>query len=181
MNVFILCTGRCGSASFIKASQHITNFTAQHESQSSYYGRFSVCYPENNIEADNRLSWKLGRLDIEYGSSAFYVHLKRRDIATAKSFVKRWDFGIMKSYWSDILLGLDSSNFSDEDKFQVALDYCDTVNSNIELFLRDKPNSMTISLENIRKDFKVFWRLIEAEGNIEFALSEFEHMYNRSN
>lgn len=87
----------------------------------------------------------------------------------------------MKSYWSDILLGLDSSNFSDEDKFQVALDYCDTVNSNIELFLRDKPNSMTISLENIRKDFKVFWRLIEAEGNIEFALSEFEHMYNRSN
>ena len=46
-----------------------------------------------------------------------------------------------------MLMGLPS----DSDAMTVSLDYCDTVNSNIELFLKDKPNRMTFSLETPEK------------------------------
>ena len=62
----------------------------------------------------------------------------------------------------------------------VALDYCDTVNSNIELFLKDKNKKMEFKLENAKQDFQLFWDLIGAEGNIDAALSEFDIAYNVS-
>ena len=34
-NVFVLCTGRCGSTTFTQACQHIQNYTASHESKIS--------------------------------------------------------------------------------------------------------------------------------------------------
>ncbi|GGA66833.1 hypothetical protein GCM10011521_01190 [Arenimonas soli] len=33
MNVFVLCTGRCGSVSFARASAYLTNYTAGQESR----------------------------------------------------------------------------------------------------------------------------------------------------
>ena len=77
MNVFVLSTGRCGSTTFIKACSHITNYSSAHESLSTRTGKQRLNYPENHIEADNRLSWLLGRLDNTYGDDAFYVHLNR--------------------------------------------------------------------------------------------------------
>ena len=32
MRVFVLCTGRSGSTTFVRACQHIDNYTASHES-----------------------------------------------------------------------------------------------------------------------------------------------------
>jgi hypothetical protein len=60
----------------------------------------------------------------------------------------------------------------------VALDYCDTVNSNIELFLKDKPNKLSFSLANAENDFRRFWSTIGASGDLDAALAEFQSKHN---
>ena len=176
MNVFILNTGRCGSMTIIKACQHISNYTSAHESRCNLLGSDHFTYPENHIEADNRLSWFLGRLDRHYGDNAFYVHLIRDDNATATSFVRRYNNGIIKAYRTDILMSLPDGS----EPLSVALDYCDTVNSNIECFLKDKSRRMEFRLENARQDFSKLWEQIGAVGDLDAALAEFDTRHNKS-
>lgn len=66
----------------------------------------------------------------------------------------------------------------DSDPLSVAIDYCNTVNANIELFLKDKTRRMKFSLESAKQDLPIFWELIGAEGNIDKALLEFDVRYN---
>jgi hypothetical protein len=176
MNVFILNSGRCGSTTFYQACRHIDNFTAGHETRVRLIGPDRLAYPDRHIEADNRLSWLLGRLDLAYGDSAWYVHLTREREATAASFARREGFGIMKAYREGILLeggpGLTALDF--------AYDYLDTVEANIGLFLKDKRRTMAFSVEQAREDFSAFWRWIGAEGDLEKALSEWDNSYNAS-
>ena len=174
-NIFILNTGRCGSMTFIQACKHIANFTALHESRLTYTGVQRLNYPENHIEADNRLSWILGRLDKQYGDKAFYVHLSRDINTTADSFARREAFGIMKAYKEGVLLG-----GAEQTAQEIALDYIETVESNITLFLKDKTNKMDFKLESAKKDFEKFWDTIAAEGNLPAALSEWDINYNSS-
>jgi len=176
MNVFILNTGRCGSVTFIKACQHITNFTSAHESRNGMLGDARFAYPENHIEADNRLSWFLGKLDKYYGNNAIYVHLKRNKHDTANSFARRYSGGIIAAYRTSILMGLQAHS----DPMSVALDYCDTVNCNIVLFLKDKHRKIDFSLENAEQSFAKFWDMIGAEGDMGAALSEFNISYHAS-
>ena len=181
MNVFILCTGRCGSTTFTKANEFITNYTSGHETRTAMLNSDRLLYPKSHIEADNRLSWMLGRLDEEYGDSAIYVHLQRDVLKTAQSFAKRWDFGIMKAYRQQILMGLKSEKMETEQKLEVCLDYCYTVNKNIEHFLSDKSKTMNFNLENSGSDFTQFWDLIGAKGDQTSALNEWQVAYNKSN
>jgi len=177
MNVFVLNTGRCGSTAFIRACEHVSNFTSAHESRAGLLGQAHFTYPENHIEADNRLSWFLGRLDRDYGNNAFYVHLKRNDNDTAESYARRlFNTGIIPAYRNGILIDVpdDASNVS------VSLDYCDTVNSNIELFLKDKTDKMEFNLESAKEDFHRFWGIIGAEGDLDTALAEFDTLHNAS-
>lgn len=175
MNVFILNSGRCGSTTFIKACQHINNYTAAHESRIRNTGPERLNYPDNHIEADNRLSWFLGRLDVLYGDSAIYIHLIRNADEAASSFIKRSEFGIMKAWREGIYLTDDADS-----PVALANDYIYTVNSNIKLFLKDKTHKMTFHLENARDDFKVFCDLINAEGDIDAALNEWQTHHNHS-
>ena len=125
MNIFVLCTGRCGSTTFTRACEHITNFSSSHESLCKFLGVERFEYPKNHIEVDNRLSWLIGRLDKAYGDEAFYVHLKREDSLVAKSFTKRYGGGIIKAYRGNgIIMGLPEAI----DSMSVSLDYCRTVN-----------------------------------------------------
>jgi len=175
MNVFILCTGRCGSTTFIKACSHLTNFSAGHETRSSLLGDARLDYPKNHIEADNRLSWLLGRLDRAFGNNAYYVHLTRDTVATASSYVSRKNHGIMRAYGGDgIIMGLDKNT----DPFEAALDYCDTVNSNIETFLKDKAYVMKLELERAESQFPRFCSWIGAEGDLQLARQEFSIKHN---
>jgi hypothetical protein len=176
MNIFVLCTGRSGSMTFIKACQHITNYTVAHESRSGLVGPEHFAYPANHIEADNRLSWFLGQLDVVYGNSAFYVHLKRDRLSTAKSFVNRYGSGIINAYAKTIIKG-PALNAT---PLEVCLDYCDTVNINIEAFLKDKTRKMAFHLENAEEDFEQFWQMIGAEGNCDLALEEWQRPYNKT-
>lgn len=175
MNIFVLNTGRCGSTTLIEACRHISNYSCAHESRSGMLGEERLNYPDNHIEADNRLSWMLGRLDREYGDEALYVHLKRSERDTACSFFKRYHSGIIKAYRGNgILMGLPEKH----DPLSVCLDYCDTVNSNIDLFLRNKSKKITIQLETVDQGFDEFWQLIGAEGDYDAALAEFGVRHN---
>ncbi len=176
MNVFVLNTGRCGSTTFIRACEHITNFSAAHESRISMIGEERLNYPDNHIEADNRLSWLLGRLDKAYGDSAFYVHLTRDRDATAHSFTRRSDFGIMKAYREGILM----DELNTYDPHELAHDYIETVEQNIRFFLKDKTNVMEFNLETAEQDFRKFWEWIGAEGDFETAIKEWSINYNAS-
>ena len=177
MNVFILCTGRCGSTTFIKAATHIKNFTAAHESRCKFIGNARFFYPQNHIEADNRLSWFLGRLDAIYGCDAWYVHLQRDVTKTAQSFMARGNRGIMKAYRSEIIMGAGDCK-NDEDKLHYCIDYCETVNANIRAFLKDKTNKINFKLECAERDWPMFWAFIKAEGDYDRSLKEWEIRYN---
>ena len=175
MNIFILNAGRCGSTSFIKACSHISNFTAGHESNIQLTGTQRLEYPDNHIEADNRLCWFLGRLDRAFGNQAYYVHLTRNRQDNINSFVKRSHFGIMKAYREGILLG--GQNQQTE---EIAADYLDTIETNIELFLKDKQLKASFRLEQAEQDFKRFWQQIGAEGDLQSALTEWQTRHNAS-
>lgn len=173
MNVFVLCTGRCGSTTFAKACSHIDNFTSGHETRSRLVGADRFAYPERHIEADNRLSWLLGRLDTEFGDKAHYVHLTRDPEEVAHSFVARRAHGIMRGYREAILMEANADDLS------IARDMVATVTSNILAFLQDKSNVMEIRLETAARDFARFWNWIEARGNWEAAETEWSIRHNR--
>ncbi|MEO5342564.1 MAG: hypothetical protein H7842_04375 [Gammaproteobacteria bacterium SHHR-1] len=176
MNVFVLNSGRCGSTSFIRACAHIRNFSAAHESRLGLVGAARLAYPERHIEADNRLSWLLGRLDQRYGDRAFYVHLSREPEATIASFARRREFGIMRAYREGILLG----GHEGQTDTELAADYLHTVESNIRFFLQDKSQQMAFRLERAEQDFRRFWDWIGAEGELAPALAEWRIKHNAS-
>jgi len=179
MNVFVLCTGRSGSQTFMKACAHITNFSSSHESRSKILGEERFNHPENHIEGDNRLSWVLGQLDEKHGKDAYYVHLIRDKNEVAASFNNRWQvtYSIIKGYAHSIKMRK-IHKLNSHERLQMCIDYYDTVNANIRLFLKDKPNKKTIHLENMKEDFQDFWNDIQAEGDKEAALAVLDTVHN---
>ena len=176
MNLFVLNSGRCGSTTFIAACRHIQNFTSAHESRIHLLGPERLAYPEQHIEADNRLCWFLGALDEGYGDNAFYVHLSREREPTAESFAKRRDSGIMRAFREGILLG-GPEGASD---LKIADFYLDTIEANIRHFLKDKRQQMSFRLETAAEDFRRFWDWIGAEGDLDAALAEWQVRHNAS-
>lgn len=176
MNVFVLSTGRCGSTTFARACEHIENYSAAHESRISCV-KNRVEYPDGHIEVDNHLAWFLGRLDEKYGDDAFYVHLKRDLEETARSRMRRAegkiDPGLMWAYGERLIWQNDDANLLD-----VCKHYCETVNANISLFLKDKSMTMEFALESAKEDFRQFWNRIEAVGDAEPAIQEWDRTYN---
>jgi len=176
MNVFILNSGRCGSMTFIEACRHIGNYSAGHETRLRRIGAERLAYPADHIEADNRLAWLLGRLDAAFDDRAFYVHLQRDRNATASSFVRRADFGIMQAYREGVLLGGEAG----QSALDLAHDYLATVDANIRHFLADKTQKMDFHLEHAQEDFPRFWTRIGAEGDLDAALATWMRRYNAS-
>jgi hypothetical protein len=176
MNVFVLCTGRCGSHTFIEACKHISNFSAGHETRSRFIGDERLNYGANHIEADNRLAWFLGRLDKKYGDDAFYVHLTRDRQRNAASMSKYMHMGILEAYTDGILMRSSYRN----DPMEFSLDLYDTINMNIETFLKDKSRKMDFALENAKDDFRIFWERVGAQGDLDKALGEWDRTYNKS-
>lgn len=176
MNVFVLSTGRCGSLAFVRACRHITNYTCGHETRCREVGEARLDYPDDHIESDNRLSWFLGRLDRKYGDTAAYVHLRRDPGKVARSHVNRFRHGIIKGYRNAIL----RRPRGGQSPMEVALDYCDTVNANIEAFLKDKSRKMEFDIGDAKAAFPRFWALVGAEGDLTAALAEFDVRHNAS-
>ena len=170
MNVFVLCTGRNGSVTFVRACGHMQNYTAAHESRVHELGAERLAFEDNHIEADNRLSWFLGRIDKKYGDEAFYVHLIRDRAGTANSYNQRWvrERSIINAYTKGILMR------PKEQGIEFCEDMYDTINENIEAFLKDKTKKMVLRLETVKADFAEFWQAIGAEGDLNAALAEWD-------
>ncbi len=173
-NIFVLCTGRCGSVTFSRAAGHIRNYTSGHESRAQLVGAARTAFPPDHIEADNRLSWFLGRLERDYGGNAKYVHLTRDPEAVAMSFTRRWGEGIIAAYQQGVLEG------SRADRLAVCRDYVDTVTRNIEAFLDGKPEVMRFRLETAAEDWPRFWNWIGAEGDFDASMAEWRVPHNSS-
>ncbi len=177
MNVFVLCTGRCGSVTFSKACSHMTNFTADHESLANRLGDNRFAFSDNHIEVDNRLPWCLGKLDETHGNDAFYVHLTRDMDEVVASFVKRWGFGIMKAF-EDGIVRRPSPDLQNTEL--LAREICETATSNILHFLKDKDQKMNFRLETAAQDFATFWEAIGAEGDFDQAVACWQSVNNAS-
>lgn len=183
MRVFVLSTGRCGSTTFAKSCEHLTNYSSGHESNASarlFDDRFR--YPENHIEVDNRLSWFLGDLGRRFDASdCLYVHLTRDTDKVAASFRQRWDNQWQGSIISAFAHGvlMTGSEWSENRKMDVCRFYVETVNTNISEFLRDRP-SLSVSIENIQRDYDEFLGQVSAEGDLDGARQEWSIRHNPS-
>lgn len=175
-NVFVLCTGRCGSVTFSRACAHLTNFTSGHESRTRLTGSDRLRYPQNHIEVDNRLAWYLGAIEESYGKNAFYVHLLRNPRDVAASYAKRWEHkhSLVRAFGAGI------SMKSGITPFEAATGLVETVNANIRFFLRNKPRRMTIRTETVTDEFPDFLAAIGAEGDHGAALAELSVHHNSS-
>lgn len=179
-NVFVLCTGRCGSTTFVRAAHHIANWTSGHETRSHLLGADRLAYPRFHIEADNRLSWMLGRLDAEFGPNAAYVHLTRDPEAVAQSYAKRVEYGIMHAYYHGIVFPAPDQDEYARPVIDHARDMVATVTANIDSFLRGKPHVMRMRLEDAQSEFPMFWNWIGAEGDLDRAMQEWSIRHNET-
>jgi len=179
-NVFVLCTGRCGSVTLSKACRHIKNWTAGHETRVHVLGPDRLNYGARHIEVDNRLAWFLGRLDAVYGERAGYIWLQRDLDATARSYARRRGTGLMKAYEDCIHFGDPAART--RNAFEIAFDLVWTVSFNIEHFLRSVPDERKrfLQLERAGEDFPRIWEWLEAEGDFQKALAEWKTTYNAS-
>ncbi|MGY1408471.1 MULTISPECIES: hypothetical protein [unclassified Luteimonas] len=135
-----------------------------------------VAYPPRHIEVDNRLVWFLGYLQQRFGADAHYVHLTRERHAVAQSFNGRWHLrsSIMRAYTEQICMT------SPKDPLAACYDYVDSVTSNIEAFLRDKPNVFRMRMEEHADVFPAFLDWIAAEGDLDASIQEWGIAHNRS-
>ncbi|WP_128081062.1 hypothetical protein [Pseudoalteromonas sp. TB51] len=161
-----------------KACSFIKNYTSGHETRIGMTASKKLNYPDNHIEADNRLSWLLGSLDKRFErDDVLYVHLKRSPQLVAESYNRRWylRYSIVRAFSSGILM-----KSSRQDNLESCHDYVEVVNDNIECFLKSKDNKLTINIENIEKDFKTFWTTINAKGDLNGALKCLSKPSNKS-
>ena len=179
MNVFVLCTGRCGSVTFAEACKHFTNYTTDHESRGNYLGSYRVLFPPNHIEVDLRLAFHTGLLEEHYGQKAFYVHLTRDPAAVIASYRRKWEAKGKKV--AGLVGGWRLINQQPIDAHMPLMieHMINTINSNIRAFLRDKGH-MTIDLATAKEQFPEFARRIGGAGDIDAACREFDIAHNAS-
>ncbi|MFT7154934.1 MAG: hypothetical protein ACJAVL_000236 [Bacteroidia bacterium] len=180
-NVFVLNVGRSGSTTFAKACTHISNFSSGHETKSWEIGMERLTYSVGHIEVDNKLSWMLGSLDVNYGHKAYYVHLTRNKEDVVNSWNQLWNHSFSNiRFFAEGVLSNIPELLSEKQKRTISEHHYDAVNANIEFFLKDKSNVITIQFEDVEKGFRQFWTEIGAEGDLESALAEFKVKHNAS-
>lgn len=159
MNVFVLCAGRTASTTFANISEQIPGYSAGHETRATLIGEQRLNYKSNHIEVDNRLAWFLGSLDKKYGDAALYVYIKREPQKIADSYFKRWylKVSIVKAFGYGILM---KSKIGKSERKAICDFYVETVENNIEHFLKDKTNVLVFNLENAKQDYSKFLEIL---------------------
>jgi hypothetical protein len=179
-NIFVLSPGRSGSKTFIEASSHLTNYSAAHESLSAHLGDKRFAYPSDHIEADNRLIWFTGELAERFSDDVLYINLIRDFDATVDSFYHRlqnssYRASIMNAFAHGILMK--PGDWRADQERDLAAFYVQTVQSNIELFLKDRDHH-TVHLEDGGGSFNEFLQMISAEGDLERVRSTWLTVHN---
>lgn len=179
-NVFVLNTGRCGSVTFARACEHLTNYTVGHETRAAVLGAERLAYPADHIEVDNRLSWFLGSLGRRFDDSVtFYVHLIRDPNLVAASFARRWASpfraSMIRAFGHGIVM--EAGELDDDAVRTVCDDYVRTVNDNIRAYLEHRP-SITIDIDEAAEAFGEFAARIDAIGDVDAAVRELGRIHN---
>ncbi|MFP3914942.1 MAG: hypothetical protein ACLFWM_08700 [Actinomycetota bacterium] len=173
VNVFVLGTGRCGTTTFARACNHITNHTSGHETRSRNW-RSRLDYPADHIEVDHRLAFFLGTIQKRWGDDATYVHLTRDPEKVARSWsVRLGEAGMMRNWPRAVFYrpkGLDH--------LTAARIMVRTITDNIEMFLRDKTRVVRMDIEGSRRPFMDLWEMIGAEGDLAGALETLDRVHN---
>lgn len=174
MNVFVLCTGRCGSVTFARACEHLSNYSVGHESRTNFTAPTRLDFPDNHIEVDLRLMWYFGLLEEEHGQHAFYVHLTRDPEKVAASYLRKFQrkgAGLARAWYE--LMRHPVPDYMGACMF----DMVTILTANIRGYLRDKDH-MTIDIDSAAKAFPSFCERIGAQGDIGAACREFSVHYN---
>lgn len=177
MKVIVLTTGRSGSVSLYHACRIAKNYDAGHETKAGALGAERCDIPDNFIEVDNRLAWFLGRLAESDKGDVHYGFLRRDPEKVAVSYNRRWEVrkGMMRGY---------CEGFCQRDKstsdMEMARDMVGTIESNIALFLKDRPHTV-MNIETIDQDLPKFLEAINADIDVTEALAEFHKKRNSSN
>lgn len=179
-NVFVLSPGRSGSKTFVEASSHLRNYTSSHESLASQLCDQRFAYPAHHIEADNRLTWFTGELATRFPEDVLYINLIRDFDATVNSFQHRlqnsaYRASIMNAFAHGIVMK--PGDWREDQQRDLATFYVETVKSNIEFFLKDRPHHV-VHLEDEGKSFDEFLNLISAEGDLEKVRSTWLQVHN---
>lgn len=177
MRVFVLGTGRCGTTTFVRACEHLTNFTAGHETRTRLINADRFRYPDDHLEADNRLTWFLGELGDRF-PDARYVHLRRDPDQVTESFLNRWrPTSIIETFGTSIVQR--PAGWPVGKRRDVARFYIDTVTTNVEAFLRGR-DAMTMWLHEADTAFPKFLNWIDAQGDLTAARAEWRVQHNKS-
>jgi hypothetical protein len=179
-NIFVLSPGRSGSKTFVEAASYLTNYSAAHESLSSRLGDERFAYPENHIEADNRLTWFTGELAKRFTSDVLYINLIRDFDATVDSFHHRlqnssYRASIMTAFGHGIVMK--PGDWRKDQERELAAFYVQTVQSNIEHFLKDREHRV-VHLEDGGASFDEFLQFIGAEGDLAKVRSTWLEVHN---
>lgn len=175
--VFVLCTGRCGSTTFAHACRHAGNYSVGHEALTQHLGDTRLAYPEGHIEVDNRLAWMLGRLAAKYGTAPLYVHLTRDTAVVAASYAARGTMSLLPAYRSGILMHA-KVGAPRADDLAMATDLVATITANILQFLKAMPHVEHVAVETVDRDFPRFWDRIGAAGDLSRAMAEWQMAHN---
>ncbi len=177
MNVFVLCTGRCGSKTFAAACKHnITNYTASHESgpfrTTQFLDDLVFHYPPNHIEVDNALTLFAPILARQYGSGAYFVHLLRNADDCIDSLAQRRCSRRMYG----LLFGKKAApKHTERRRANVYYRVC---NSILER-LMDGVSGTTVHIETPERGFSEMWESIGAEGDYDKALRDLGKHLNK--
>lgn len=176
MRVFVLGTGRCGTRTFVEACNHLTNYTAGHETKARLVGHERFSYPADHIEADHRLSFFLGDMGQRF-PNAYYVHLRRDREETAASWADRWESTFRPSMIRAFAYGLVMASADWEDRLEVCRFYVDTVTRNVEHFMLGRRGE-TMWLHEAQDAFPKFLTRIGAQGDLAAATAEWNVRHN---
>lgn len=178
-NIFVLCSGRCGSHTFRRACTHATNYKSGHESVCMRHG---LDFPDNYIEVNNRLVWFMGLLDQKY-PDARYVHLYRDPHEVAISHTERCKqpFQVAFAWRKAIRCAWHVKKGRDEERKLLTdcREFVDAINANIDVFLRTLPPTRYIKVDIDQPDmFQHFWTWAGLEGDIDEAMNTFKKRHN---
>lgn len=179
MRVFVLTAGRTASQTVARACEHIEGMTAAHESRKRMI-EHRLDYPDNHIEVDNRLSWFLGSLERLYDDEeTFYVFLRRDPERVATSYIRRWHItvSIVRAFYHGILMCRHKKP-TDDEKLASARLFVQTVEDNIQAFLKGRANHAVINTDNLEDDFLTFMHAAGLKGDDQAIRSTLTSTHN---
>jgi len=185
--VLVTGTGRCGSTTFLAACRKITNWSSYQESIFRRPWDRKLDIPERTIEVSPPLAFWVPRLLADY-PRLLVVHLwRRRDdcvrsLARLRNVHRRRVMAHWALQWTGVAV-------ADDHVLAAAGMFYDGVNDWIDLAAQafapvDRPDYqgrarfIRFDCDNMRDNFPRFWAMIQAEGDLDGAMTTLTQRFN---